>query len=401
MNPFKVAYCRIFQAGLALSMCMMKIPLPALREGEGCSLACVDDLKALGKKRPLFFVEEGLRKVGLSKKLEEALNNDGIECIFFTNIKPNPTDVLVEEAKQIYLQRGCDSLIALGGGSTIDLAKAVGVLVTYPDKKIDDFAGILKIHRQIPPLLAIPTTCGTGSETTVASVIVNEKNKDKYQIDSPYLVPAYAYLDGSLLAKLPPKVIAMTGMDALTHALEAYIGRANTKYTKQCALDAFDGIRKYLYRFYSNQSDIEARIGMLKASFDAGNAFTRAFIGYVHALAHALGGAYNIAHGLANAILLPYVIRCYGKSINGKSLDILCALGVSYKDGEPPYETLATYIDQLNEKMGIPKTFSASFPKEDIPSLCKHALKEANPLYPVPVLFDQATLEKILTEARG
>lgn len=401
MNIFRAFFCRTFQVGLALGMRFIRIPLPKTRQGEGCSSGIVDDMKELGLKRPLFFVEEVLRNAGLSKALEAKLKDEGYEPSFFTNIKPNPTTKLVEEAKQSYLQGQCDCMIALGGGSTIDLAKAVGVVIAYPKNNIGHFAGILKIHRKIPTLFAVPTTCGTGSETTLASVIVDEEKKDKYQIDAPALVPAYAYLDGSLLAHLPKKVIAMTGMDALTHAIEAYIGRANTKFTRKCAEDAFAGIGKYLLTFYEDQSNEWARNAMLKASYDAGNAFTRAFVGYVHALAHALGGFYNVPHGFANAVLLPYVIRAYGKKINKRASEILYFLGLTYNKDLEPYEALASVVDSLNAKMGISKDFNCGYPEEDIQALAKHADKEGNPLYPVPKLLTADQLGDILKEARS
>ena len=400
MNMFRAFYCRTFQFGLSLGMRFLRIPLPKTKQGEGCSLTLIDDMKERGLSRPLFFIEGVLRNAGLSLALESKLKEAGFKARFFTDIKPNPTTKLVEQAKQAYFDGGCDCLIALGGGSTIDLAKAVGVVVVYPKKKIGQFAGILKIHRKIPPLFAIPTTCGTGSETTLASVIVDEEKKDKYQIDAPSLVPSYAYLDGALLAKLPKKVIAMTGMDALTHAVEAYLGRANTKFTKQCAIDAFAGIGKYLLAFYEDASNEWARNAMLKASYDAGNAFTRAFVGYVHALAHSLGGFYNVPHGFANAVLLPYVLRAYGKSINKKATEILYYLGFTYNKDLEPYEALASVVDSLNAKMGISKDFNAGYPEEDIPALAKHADKEGNPLYPVPKLFTIKELSSILKEAR-
>ena len=399
MNIFKKAYCRTFQFVLTLGMKLIRIPLPNCREGEESRFKLIEDIKAEKCSHPLFLVEQILVDLGLVEDLEQALKKEGIEITYFHGIKPNPTAALSEEVKKLYLDNHCDCLIALGGGSTIDLAKAVGILIAYPKKKIGDFAGILKIHRQIPPLFALPTTAGTGSETTLAAVIVDEATKDKYQIDAPNLVPKYAYLDGFLLHRLPKSVIAMTGMDALTHAIEALIGRANTKFTRKCAEDAIVGVSKYLLRFYENAADEEARNGMLRASYDAGNAFTRAFVGYVHALAHSLGGYYNLPHGYCNAILLPYVLRSYGSKINKISKTILGYFGVEDNAVEP-YEALAAYCDNLNHKMNIPTTFEGKYDEASIEELAIHAYKEGNPLYPVPVLKSKEELANILRRAR-
>lgn len=381
-----------------MALHFIKIPLPNLKEGEGSCLRVIEDLEQEGLHRPMLFVESFLRDIEVSKPLETLLQEKGYEVTLFTGIKPNPSATLVEEAKQVYLAHHCDCLIALGGGSTIDLAKAVGVLVAYPNKHIGHFEGVLKIHRRIPVLFAMPTTAGTGSETTLATVIVDEEKKHKYQVDAPAIVPKYAYLDGSLLAKLNPKIIASTGMDALTHALEAYIGNSNTKFTKQCAIDAFLGFKKYFIAFYNDVNNIEARNGMLRMSYDAGNAFTRAYVGYVHALAHALGGYYHVPHGLANAILLPYVIRAFGSPLNQKAAEICKLLDVEIGDKEP-FEALASYIDETNKRVGIPKQFELPIDEQAYDFLARHAEKEGNPLYPVPVLKTKQELEAILKQA--
>ena len=398
MNIFKKAFCRTYQGIFYVALHFIKIPLPNLREGEGSSLRLLEDLKLEDLHRPMLFVESFLRDIEVSKPLEEALHAAGYEVTLFTGIKPNPSSTLVEEAKQVYLEHHCDCLVALGGGSTIDLAKAVGVLVAYPDKDIGHFEGVLKIHRRIPVLFAMPTTAGTGSETTLATVIVDEEKKHKYQVDAPAIIPKYAYLDGSLLAKLNPKIIASTGMDALTHALEAYIGNSNTKFTKQCAIDAFLGFKKHFIAFYDDVNNVEARNGMLRMSYDAGNAFTRAYVGYVHALAHALGGYYHVAHGLANAILLPYVLRAFGSKLNKKAIEICGYLGVEIIDKEP-YEALASFIDEINARVGIPKQFELPIDDAAYDFLAAHAEKEGNPLYPVPVLKTKRELEAILRQA--
>jgi alcohol dehydrogenase class IV len=243
-------------------------------------------------------------------------------------------------------------------------------------------------------LIAIPTTAGTGSEVTIASVVSNPKAKEKFAISDPKLVPQIALLDANLLKTLPPSIIADTGMDALTHAVEAFIGNALTKKTKSAALKAVRLIQNNLLEFYRNPDHEEAASNMLKASYYAGQAFTRSYVGYVHAIAHSLGGEYHVPHGRANAIILPHMLRRYGKKAD-KKLSLLAEAIKLTKDGERK-ETKAlafiSWIDTLKEKLGIPKYFSHLIRKEDIPSLALRAAKEGNPLYPVPKELSQKEL---------
>ena len=257
--------------------------------------------------------------------------------------------------------------------------------------------GLLKVNRKLPPFFAVPTTAGTGSECTVAAVITDDETHDKYAINDFSLIPHYAILDPTLTATLPPFLTATTGMDALTHAVEAYIGRGNTRKTKHQAEEAVRLIFGNLKEATFNGTNLDARINMQKAAYLAGLAFTRAYVGYVHALAHALGGTYGIAHGYANAVLLPRVLDAFGNSVNKRLAALARIAGIA--DGKDKNADASrkfiNAIDELNAQLGIPATFEGKIKKEDFDALAAHADKEANPLYPVPKLMNAKQLKSI------
>ena len=255
--------------------------------------------------------------------------------------------------------------------------------------------GILKVHKRLPLLIAVPTTAGTGSETTLAAVIVDSETRYKYAINDFPLIPRYAVLDPKVTLSLPPFITATTGMDALTHAVEAYIGNSTTPGTRKNALDAVQLIFNNLDTAYTDGTNKEARQNMLRASYFAGCAFTKSYVGYVHAVAHSLGGQYNVPHGLANAILLPHVLESYGKTIYKKLAALSVAAGIA--TCETPVEEAALRfiqaIKDMKTRFGIGDTIP-QIREEDIPKLSHYADKEANPLYPVPILMDAHELEK-------
>ena len=249
--------------------------------------------------------------------------------------------------------------------------------------------GVLKILKKLPPLFAIPTTAGTGSEATLAAVVSNSETHEKYAIMDTSLIPHFAVLDPLLTVKLPPPITSTTGMDALTHAVEAYIGRSNTKNTTQYSIDAIKLIFEDLYEAYSNGTNLTARSNMQKAAYLAGMAFTRAYVGYVHAIAHTLGGFYSVPHGLANAIILPYVLEYYGDSVHQPLAELAELVGIAdpADSTEQNAKKFIEAIKNLNERMDIPKKVSGIV-ESDIPLLVDRAFSEANPLYPVPrILF--------------
>lgn len=395
MNPIKKFCYRIYQKTMHLASYLLNFNPPEILQGEDAlGKQLKDKLDSLGYHRPLLIITPSMLRCGAHAKLEEA----HIDFIPFDKVEPNAPFRLVYEAKKAYLDNECDCLIALGGGSAIDIAKAAGALISNPKMDLYGLKGVLKVRKKPPYMIAVPTTAGSGSEATVAAVVMNEENHDKFAINDPKLIPDLAILDGELLISLPPHIISTTGMDALTHAVEAYIGHSNTKRTKHSAEGAVMLIRDYLYRFYLDPNDKEARDGMQRASFLAGVAFTRAYVGYVHALAHALGGQYGVAHGYANAVLLPQVLRSYGKKAHRKLAKLSDLLGLTEK-GESQARKAEAFIswnDELNKSMEIPDKFGGLIKEEDIIPLAKHAEKEGNPLYPVPRIMDHNDLAKIL-----
>jgi len=401
MNPFRVFACRIYQKAVFGLSFFMDFSEPEVHEGVGSIKDIPLILSNKNRLHPLIVMDPGLFKLGLHSPLIKVLEDAKVGYTLFSNVCPNPTFDVVEEAYNLYLNGNCDCLIALGGGSSIDTAKAVGARAANPRLSLTALRGILKVHNRPPLLIAIPTTAGTGSEATVAAVVVNPKTKDKFSINDPKLIPSVAILDNGFLIGLPPKIVSTTGMDALTHAIESYIGKSSTKKSKEYALKAMALIKDDLYPFYLDPKNEKAREGMQKAAYLAGVSFTRAYVGYVHALAHALGGYYNVPHGLANAILLPYVLRAYGKKAYKRLGEISDYLElVSYK--APPKDkagAVIAWVISLNDKMMIPRTLGHIIKKDDLKALARHADKEANPLYPVPVEMNARELEAIYQEA--
>jgi len=255
----------------------------------------------------------------------------------------------------------------------------------------------LHVHKHMPFFIAIPTTAGTGSETTLAAVIVNEETHHKYAINDPHLIPNYAIFDPKLLINLPQKVTSTTGMDALTHAVEAYIGHSNTRKTKRCAKEAVKLIHEHLYESYVNGQSYEHRMGMQKAAFKAGVAFTRAYVGYVHAIAHSLGGKYNVPHGLANAIILPYVLDAFGKKAYRKLAELSDVISLCEKSAsnEVKAKAFISWIRKMNADMNIPDKFDIEYDEVAVNEMAANAIKEGNPLYPVPKEFNLEDFKKI------
>ena len=289
---------------------------------------------------------------------------------------------------KIYHDNNCDCVISIGGGSLIDLGKGTAARVANPKKSLKKMKGIFKVKHKLVPLYAIPTTAGSGSEATVAAVISDSNTHEKFPINDTKLVPSVAVLEPTLTVSLPKYLTAITGMDALTHAIECYIGGSNTKQTKKDSIEAVKLILENLKVAYEDGTNVKARENMQIAAFLAGAAFTRGYVGYVHALAHQLGGLYNVQHGEANAILLPYVLEAYGKKGNKKLKELAIDIG-------RPDLDLIEEIKNMNEFLGIP-TYVKQLKKEDFNIISNRASKEGNPLYPVPVIFNYKELNNIL-----
>lgn len=399
MNPIKAIYCRSVQA-------VLRAALPVLPYREPQVFHSCGELSTVFQKenirRVLIVTDAGIVRSGIAAQLEAVLDEDDISYAVYDQTRPNPTVVNVEQALSLYRRYRCQALIAIGGGSSMDCAKAVGARLARPGTPLGKLKGTLRILRPLPTLIAIPTTAGTGSETTLAAVITDTQAQHKYVMNDFVLIPKYAVLDARLTLSLPPHLTATTGMDALTHAVEAYIGRSTTRQTRQEALEATRLVFANVERAYRNGKDYEARSNMLTAAYRAGIAFSRSYVGYVHAVAHSLGGQYNIPHGLANAVLLPYVLESYGSCIHRKLHDLAVAAGVASPKEEDAGAAakFIRAIRQLNARMGIPETLEGIRP-EDIPVMAAHAEKEANPLYPVPRLMTREELTFFYEQVAG
>ena len=401
MNCFLGMYCRSYQAALNAASYFVEWRKPELLEGEGSLSLLPKKMKENGHKRVLIVSDSFISSLEMMEDLREKLESCGIRSILYNRTMPNPTVGVVEEALRWYQNCFCDCLIAFGGGSVMDTAKAVAARVVNPSKSLGQMKGVQKVGCGIPPLYVIPTTAGTGSEATIAAVITDPDKQTKYQIDDTRLVPRVAVLDPLVTLGLPPHLTATTGMDALTHAIESYINRFRSSETLDMSRKAVNLIFENLHRAYEDGSDVTARDNMLKASHYAGIAFTRGYVGYVHAIAHALGGKYNIAHGLANAVILPYVLEYYGDCIDSRLAE-LCRLTDCCFPELGDHQNAVLFIEaikELNRSMGIPEKLEG-IRDEDIDDLVDHAYNEANPFYPVPRILGKNDLRILFNQIR-
>ena len=393
MNIFKRIYCRSYQLLFRLAIPFMPYRQPTI-------LSSTKEIPNILKKNhcsfPLIVTGKSSVRLKLVENLENILHNANLNCCVFSDTVANPTTDNVQSATILYKENKCDCIIALGGGSALDCAKAVGAKITRPNKSLSQMKGLLKIRKKLPLLIAIPTTAGTGSETTVASVIVDSQTRHKYAISDFCLIPDYAVLDERLTTTLPANLTATTGMDAFTHAIEAYIGKSTTKKTRQLSEEAIKLIFDNLVIAYKEPNNLQARKNMLLASYKAGAAFTVSYVGYVHAIAHSLGGKYDIAHGLANAVILPYVLNSYGDTITSKlaKLAYYCDFCDNSTSKQEASKIFLEKLSELEKQLNIPTKIN-ELKQEYITLLAKQADKEANPLYPVPLLMDNKELEKI------
>ena len=392
MNTLRKIYCRAFQKAFHIAIPFLPYRKPKIA---GSVRELPEIIMRHKCTHVLIITDGGIMTLGLTRRLEKALKEAGIPYTIYDKTVANPTTVNVREALELYHKEGCDAIIGFGGGSSMDCAKAVGACVVKPNQSLAQMKGILKVHKKLPLLMAVPTTAGTGSETTLAAVITDADTRYKYAINDFPLIPRYAVLDPKVTLSLPPFITATTGMDALTHAVEAYIGNSTTIDTRRDALKAVKLIFENIDIAYEHGDNIQARRNMLHASFYAGCAFTKSYVGYVHAVAHSLGGQYNVPHGLANAILLPLVLREYGSCIDKKLHRLAIAAGLADKN-TPDHEAAELFIraiEEMKERLGIVNIVK-EIQETDIPKLAHYADKEANPLYPVPKLMDASELEK-------
>lgn len=382
-------YCRAFQRAFKVVSMMMPYRKPELLQGENSLNQLPARILQDDIQRVLLVTDKGLLSTGFVTQLIDALEASSITVTLYDETVPNPTIDNIETAHTLYQTNHCQGIIAFGGGSPMDCAKGVAALIARPGATIPELKGVMKVRKQMPPFYAIPTTAGTGSEATVAAVVSNSETHEKYALMDPVLIPHVAVLDPLLTVKLPPFVTATTGMDALTHAVEAYIGHSNTTETLEASREAVVLIFNNLYETYIHPDNLEARANMQRAAYLAGVAFTRAFVGNVHAIAHTLGGYYQVPHGLANAVLLPYLLEFYGDTVYKPLSELAQLVGIGQENDsdEVRAKKFIAAIKSLNAIMNIPEKIEG-IQNRDIPEMVKRALAEANPLYPVPKIMN-------------
>jgi len=399
MNPIKKAWYRTFQCVFSAAQTAIPQRSPALLRGAGAVKELPAFILSKGIHKVLLVTGKTTPKLGLTDSLFEAAKRDGLAVVPFHGAVVDPPFDCIEEAVRAYTDNHCEGIIAFGGGSAMDAAKAAAARIARPHKTLGQLGGTLKVRKRIPPFFAVPTTAGTGSEATVAAVVKDPVTHRKFAIQDPSLLPKYAVLDPELTVALPPSTTAATGMDALTHAVEAYTNLFAPRYTRQLAEEAVALIFRYLKRAYADGKDLEAREQMLYASFLAGRAFSRACVGNVHAIAHTVGGLYGTPHGLANAVILPFVLEAYGSRVKAKLARLADLAGVDGSGCDEKARRFIEKIRSLNQEMGIEGPFDF-IRDEDIPQMIRWAMKEANPLYPVPVIFDEPLMRQVIERVR-
>ncbi len=376
----------------------LPFPKPTLLSGPGSSLELCDALALLNTRRVLLVTDAMLVKIGLLKAIRARLTERGVDYVIYDGVQPDPTVDQIEAGVDVLKREGCDAILAVGGGSSIDAAKIIAARATN-DKPIAKMEGLFKLYRATLPLYAIPTTAGTGSEVTVAAMVSDPARRSKASVLDPKLIPTMAALDGSLMTGLPPAITAATGMDALTHAVESYLSDNALPDTDRHALAATKLILTNLPRVMEDGDDLAARQSMAMAAFYAALAFTRAGVGYVHAISHNLGAYYHTPHGMANAIVLPYVLEYSKPDCLPRLADLARAGGLAQDGGSDAAlaDRFIEHIRTLNARFGIPDKLEALKP-EDIPGIARAALKEAHATYAVPRYLDQSGCETLVRQ---
>jgi len=347
-------------------MKLMDFVLPTrIVVGPGVISTIGAEFKASGKKKPIIVTDKGVVKAGITKKVTDLLDAAGIEYVVFDGIEPNPKDVNVEAAAAVAREHNCDSLIAVGGGSPIDAAKSVGVLMAHNADNIKKYEGKLAATEPLPYFVTVPTTSGTGSEITFSSVITDTKNMYKMTVKSKYTAAALAICDPELTLTVPPHVTAATGVDALTHAIEGFTAKPAGPLGDACALYAIELIYNNLVEAYNNgATTLEARAAMLTGSMLAGISFSHSDVAAVHCVAESLGGMYDLPHGECNAIFLPYIMEYNMDYCVEKYARVATAMGFTYADDKEGAQKAVDAVKQLCKDVKL-RRFADLVPNKD------------------------------------
>lgn len=357
-----------------------KFFMPAISlMGADCLKDAGDQVGELGFKKALIVTDKVLGQIGIVKKVTDVLDNKNIEYAIYDETKPNPTVKNVNDGLALLKEKECDFVISLGGGSAHDCAKGIALLATNGGE-IKDYEGVDKSKKPQLPMVGINTTAGTGSEMTLFAIITDEERHIKMALVDKHLTPIIAVNDPMLMLAMPKSLTAATGMDALTHAIEAYVSTSATPITDACAEKAIELISNYLVNAVENGQDVEARDMMAYAEYLAGMAFNNASLGYVHAMAHQLGGFYNLPHGVCNAILLPHVQE-YNKATSASRLAKIAKIMGGNIEGltdEQGADICIDMIKSLSQTIGIPEGLGVLGVKEsDFETLATNALNDA------------------------
>lgn len=393
MNAIDRLRCRTFQT-------IFRMALPFLPYRQPKLLGRLRDIAPLLRQKKissvLLIADEGLRELELTAPLEKSLERAHISCAIHVQRNPIPTISDIESAHKLYIKSGAKAIIAIGGGASIDCAKVAGARIARPTLSVAQMSGLLRIRRKTPMLIAIPSGAGTGSEATLDAVITSDEHRHPYTILDFSLIPEYNVFDAQLSVHLSPQNTAINAMDALTHAIEAYIGRSTNRFSRKMAEEAVMLLSRNMRAAYENGSNLRVRQRMLRAAYCAGVTFTRSYVGYVHAIAHTLSDQYGIEHGLANAVVLPHMLRHYGLSCSGKLARLAYNADLVSRnvDENVAARRFIRWIEKQNRTFGFPAGFS-QIREADIAEMAKTAAKEANPLYPVPQLMDASELEVV------
>jgi len=427
---FKKIFYRLYQGVLLNIMQAIKYNSKVISK-KGAVYYIPAILKKQHITRVLVVTGPHIVKSGLFQKILCAFKDQGLSCRVFNKVSPETGIKSVEDMRRIYMESRCNAIIAIGGGSVIDCAKAAAGGIANPGRSIRSLSGYQKVKgnsllgnfiwkifpweifsgRKLPVTVAVPTTAGTGAEATACAVIKDVDGSKKIIADT-CIAPRYAVLDPLMTQDLPKVMVAYTGMDALTHATEAYINRYSSKNSRKDAKMAVRLIASNITSVYYGMGGTSPRKNMLEASYLAGRAFMRASVGYVHAISHAIGGRYNLPHGMVVAAVLPYVLEWYGSCIDKKLASLSDAAGVSAKYMSVPEKAQAyiNYIKMLNHRFGINTNFYNALIKEmkkgsnlekEVKNIAKCAIIESNPHYPVPKIMSLPECEKLVYRLIG
>jgi alcohol dehydrogenase len=397
MFALKVLCLRIYMIIFKGMTVILPLKWPKIFEGAGSSIELCRHIANGGHKKILLVTDTMLVKLGLLDAIQAELEKQGVTVVTYDGVMPNPTIAQIEAGVRVLKDNHCKAILAVGGGSSIDAAKVIAAR-GKSDKSIIKMAGLFKVYFSgTLPLYAVPTTAGTGSEVTIVAVVSDPEQKRKLPIMDLKLMPIAAALDAELMTGLPAHITAATGMDALTHAVESYISRNALKRTDVHSIEATQLIMANLVTAVTDGSNVAARQAMAKASNLAGMAFTQAGVGYVHAIAHNFGALYHTPHGLANAIVMPYILDYSKSNCAGRLADLAkaCNIGPADCNDEQLAEAFINHIRELQQKFDIPKKLAA-LQRKDIPQIAAAALKEARFTYAVPRYMNKTTCENLI-----